>query len=113
MPAARAKDGRVVRWSGLARCLDYESGEVFNSVAAFDAYRRKVAKHGPKSPSKFGMVKNAAGYWVTRLRAEAQSFPSALPVALEAPPHSPVEGNPRPTLEGPLKGVTAGGPGGS
>jgi hypothetical protein len=101
MSTSTCKDGRTITWSGAKRCMDFDTGHVFNSVSAFNFYRSRVKKHGLKNPAEFGMVKNEAGYWVTRLPTKAERARTPRKT-LEAP-QKPVERaeartEPHPTL---------------
>lgn len=66
----RAKDGRVIEWTGLGICVCTQCDEIFNSVAAFDHHlkRKKGAKHeGVARHDIRGMPRNERGYLVTAL----------------------------------------------
>lgn len=56
------KDGRTLKWTGHRVSVCTKCGEIFNSVAAFDAHIRRRGKRAKHDHS--WMPRNAKGYLI-------------------------------------------------
>ena len=57
------KDGRTLEWTGPNVSICTKCGEIFNSVAAFDAHIKRKGKRAKHDYS--WMPRNARGYLIT------------------------------------------------